>query len=104
MELQKAFDMKMDYHGKAEPIRVDEEGFICLTDLNKYFPTKRVRDWEVLGSTKDFLETVEQYLNSEDSRSLKLIKKKRGRYDGGTYAHQLIAFEFCTWLSTEFKL
>jgi hypothetical protein len=32
------------------------------------------------------------------------VTKKRGRYDGGTYAHELIAFEFATWLSTEFKL
>lgn len=29
---------------------------------------------------------------------------KSGRYDGGTYAHPDIAFEFASWLSPEFKL
>jgi len=31
------------------------------------------------------------------------IVAKRGKY-GGTYAHKLIAMEFCMWLSPEFKL
>lgn len=29
---------------------------------------------------------------------------KRGKYDGGTFAHLDIAFEFASWLSPEFKL
>ena len=32
------------------------------------------------------------------------IKSRAGRYGGGTYAHQDIAFEFGSWLSPEFKL
>jgi len=104
MELSKAFEMNMDYYGKVEPIRVDIDGFICLTDLNKFFPKKRIRDWETLGTTKEYITTVNKYLNSDDPRSLELLKKKRGRYDGGTYAHELLAFEFATWLSPEFKL
>ena len=32
------------------------------------------------------------------------IKVKRGRYDGGTFAHVDIAFEFASWISPEFKL
>ena len=32
------------------------------------------------------------------------IVSKRGRYDGGTYAHSEIAFEFASWISVEFKL
>ena len=31
------------------------------------------------------------------------IRSKSGRY-GGTYAHRDIAFEFCSWISPEFKL
>ena len=104
MKLQKAFEMRVNYLGINETIRVNENGYICLTDLNKYYPTKRIRDWEGLKTTKEFLSTVEEFLNSEDSRSLELIKKQRGRYDGGTYAHELVAFEFATWLSPEFKL
>ena len=29
---------------------------------------------------------------------------KSGRFGGGTYAHQDLAFEFCSWLNPEFKL
>ena len=32
------------------------------------------------------------------------IVSKRGRYNGGTYAHSDIAFEFASWISAEFKL
>ncbi len=32
------------------------------------------------------------------------IVSKSGRYDGGTFAHPDIAFEFAIWLSPEFKL
>lgn len=32
------------------------------------------------------------------------IMSKSGRYDGGTFAHPDIAFEFASWLSPEFKL
>ena len=32
------------------------------------------------------------------------ITSKAGRYDGGTFAHKDIAFEFGSWLSPEFKL
>ena len=32
------------------------------------------------------------------------IISKRGRYNGGTYAHSDIAFEFASWISAEFKL
>ena len=32
------------------------------------------------------------------------FQSRGGRYGGGTYAHQDIAFEFGSWLSPEFKL
>ena len=32
------------------------------------------------------------------------IISKSGRYDGWTFAHSDIAFEFASWLSPEFKL
>ena len=32
------------------------------------------------------------------------IVSKSGRYDGGTFAHPDIVFEFASWLSPEFKL
>ena len=39
---------------------------------------------------------------AEKTNSIGLVAKT-GRY-GGTYAHRDIAFEFCSWISPEFKL
>ncbi len=104
MELSKAFEMSIEYLGKADPIRVDKEGNICLTDMVKFFPKKRLDNWIRLESTKEFTETVESFLNTSDVSKLKAIHRRRGKYDGGTYAHELLALEFATWLSPEFKL
>lgn len=105
MDLIKAFNMKVEWMGKADPIKVDSSGFVCLTDMVKFFPKKRLRDWESLGATREFLEALgKDILNSDDSRALTLITKRRGRYEGGTYAHELVAMEFATWLSPEFKI
>ena len=38
-----------------------------------------------------------------ETNSIGIISKS-GRYDGGTFAHPDIAFEFASWLSPEFKL
>ncbi len=107
MKLARAFEISLDYLGHSDPIRIDVDGYICLTDLVKYFPKKRLDNWMVLRSTKDFIEVLGQSLNTLDSSDLKnieLLKRKRGKYEGGTYAHELIALEFATWLSPEFKL
>ncbi len=104
MELSKAFNMSIEYLGMADPIRVDENGFMCITDMAKFFPKKRLDNWLRLDSTKEFIETVSKFLNPSEMSTLKPILKKRGRYDGGTYAHDLLALEFATWLSPEFKL
>ena len=106
MKLEKAFNVSLDYLGHNDPIRVDEDGYICLTDMIKYFPNKRLDNWMVLKSTKDFIDVLLNTLNPSDLKGGKntVLKRKRGKYDGGTYAHELIALEFATWLSPEFKL
>lgn len=104
MELMKAFQMSVEYLGRADKIRVDGDGRVCLTDMAKYFPRKRLDNWMRLGSTTEFIETVDRFLKTSDVSDLKSIYRKRGKYDGGTYAHELIALEFAAWLSPEFKL
>lgn len=104
MELKKAFEMSIEYLGQCDPIRVDGKGYVCLTDMAKFFPKKRLDNWMRLDSTKQFIETVSSFLNTSDVSCLKPIYRKRGKWDGGTYAHELIAMEFATWLSPEFKL
>lgn len=119
---------------KVEIMRVDETDYISLTDLARYAddeePRLPIRDWmrnkEVIsylglwesihnrnfkggefatfkneaGSNK-FKMSPKKWINATNSIG---IISKSGRYDGGTFAHPDIAFEFASWLSPEFKL
>lgn len=110
------------------------DDFISLTDMaklkNAEFPAEVVRNWLRTRSTLDFIGAWEQLYNSNfnlvefsqfknqagvnsfimspekwiKSTNAVGIRSKPGRYGGGTFAHQDIAFEFATWLSPEFKL
>lgn len=105
--------------------------FISLTDLIKSIQDgeQLIKNWLRNKNTIEFLGIWEQLNNSNFNLvEFDLIKKESGtnrflmsvnqwvtktgaigirattgRY-GGTYAHKDIAFEFCTWISPEFKL
>jgi hypothetical protein len=111
----------------------DGNNYICLTDIAKYRnatePFSVINNWMRSRSTIEFLGLWE-YLNNpafnpiefdrfkmqagsnyfvlspqrwiESTNAIGIISKS-GRY-GGTYAHEDIAFEFATWISSEFKL
>jgi hypothetical protein len=112
----------------------NENSYISLTDIAKRFgerPDQVISNWIRTRATLEFLGTWEVLQNSNlDFNSLNFegIKKqagtptfvlsvtdwvaqvnakgiyaKAGRY-GGTYAHQEIALEFCSWISPVFKL
>ncbi len=114
-------------------INKEEKDFISLTDIAKYRnqsePFAVINNWmrsrstiELLGlweklSNPDFkpLE-FERFKNEAGSNYFVLspqrwieatnaigIISKSGRY-GGTFAHRDIAFEFASWISSEFKL
>ena len=51
--------------------------------------------------TNAFVMTPQKWISK--TNAIGLISKA-GRYGGGTFAHQDIAFEFASWLSPEFKL
>lgn len=112
----------------------EAEDFISLTDMARYknpnAPKDVVKNWLRLRSTIDFLGLWEKLNNPNFNRvefdSFKNragenaftlspqqwikstnaigIISKSGRYNGGTFAHKDIAFEFASWLSPEFKL
>lgn len=105
MKLDKAYERTIRFYGKENPIRIDKNGYICLTDMVKFFPEKRIRSWLRLESTKEFIEIIKNNnLTRSDLSGLKPIISKSGKYYGGTYAHELLALDFATWLSPEFKL
>jgi len=107
--------------------------FISLTDIARYRnsqePFSIINNWMRSRSTIEFLGLWEK-LSNPDFKPLEFerfrseagsnyfvlspqrwieatqavgITSKSGRY-GGTYAHRDIAFEFATWISSEFKL
>lgn len=59
------------------------EGIMLEAGLNRF--TLSVKKWQ------------------ERTKAIGLLARA-GRYGSGTYAHRDIAFEFCSWLSPEFKL
>src|SRR3989344_9402539 len=112
----------------------DNEDYISLTDIARYKnaeePKDVVRNWMRAKSTIEFLGLWEKinnplfkgiesdsFKNEAGSNAFVLapqkwiektnaigIISKSGRYDGGTYAHKDIAFEFASWISVEFRL
>ncbi len=110
----------------------NKEDFISLTDIARYRDAERsdyvLQNWMRNRSTIEFMGLWEQF-NNPDFNSIEFdgikmqaglnsfsltpkrwikatnakgIVSKTGRY-GGTFAHRDIAFEFASWLSSEFK-
>ena len=119
---------------KISVLRIDNKEYISLTDLARYAdseePRLPIRDWMRNKEVISFLGLWESihnddfkggefdtFKNEAGSNTFKMspqkwiretnaigIISKSGRYDGGTFAHPDIAFEFASWLSPEFKL
>lgn len=119
---------------KVGILRVGNIDYISLTDLARYAdsdePRLPIRDWMRNKEVISFLGLWESmynenfkggefhtFKNEAGSNKFKMspqkwiretasigIISKSGRYDGGTFAHPDIAFEFASWLSPEFKL
>ena len=108
-----------------------DDDFICLTDMAKKFGgDDLVYSWMRNRNTLEFLGIWEQIHNPDfkgsefdtfkeeaglnsfrltpkkwiDSTRAFGIQSKAGRYGGGTYTHKDLAFEFGSWVSTEFTL
>jgi hypothetical protein len=118
---------------KIGTLKLGKEDFISLTDIarNKNFeePKDVVKNWMRSRTTIEFIGLWEQlnnpnfkgvefdsFLFSAGSNSFTLsptkwieatnakgIISKQGN-SGGTFAHKDIAFEFASWVSSEFKL
>lgn len=111
--------------------QINDKDFISLTDLAKDFGgSDQIKNWIRTRRTVEFLGTWEVINNPNfnmvgfhhvmyESGSEKFIMSptqwiertngigiiaKSGRFGGGTIAHKDIAFEFCSWLSPQFKL
>ena len=115
-------------------MRINDEDYISLTDLARYKnpdnPGDVIIKWMSNKSSFDFYSLWEELFNDNfklaesrefkndsatqsftmsPSRWIKLTNSvgfisKRGKYDGGTFAHPDIALEFASWLDPAFKL
>ncbi|MBQ8233958.1 MAG: KilA-N domain-containing protein [Bacilli bacterium] len=115
-------------------IRVGNKDYISLTDLARYKnqlnPGDVIIKWMSNKSSFDFYCLWEELFNEEfklaESREFKNDSSnqsftmspsrwismtnakgfitKRGKYDGGTFAHPDIALEFASWIDSAFKL
>lgn len=122
------------YDRKIRIMKVGDDDYISLTDLAKYAdleePRLPIRDWMRNKDVISYLglwETIHNksfnrgefapFKNEAGSNTFKMspqkwirntnaigIISKSGKYNGGTFAHSDIAFEFASWLSPEFKL
>ena len=98
MELKRALELHTEYNGITGLVKCDGD-YICLNDLNEYFPNKRIDVWLKTAQTKELIEAVEKSIIPLKSG----IITRRGK-GGGTYAHNIIAMDFAMWLSVEFRL
>ena len=119
---------------KINVLIIDNKEYISLTDLARYAddeePRLPIRDWIRSKEVISYLGLWESinnenfkggefdtFKNEAGSNKFKMspqkwiretnaigIISKSGIYDGGTFAHPDIAFEFASWLSPEFKL
>jgi len=115
-------------------MRVENKDYISLTDLARYKnesnPGDVIIKWMSNKSSFDFYCLWEELFNEDfklaesrefkndsanqsftmsPSRWISMTKakgfvSKRGKYDGGTFAHPDIALEFASWIDPAFKL
>lgn len=114
MHLKKALEISVEFEGFINGIHVDNEQYFNLNHMAAFFPNRELRNFIQSPITKDYIKLVESELNKDLNdgfdRSLTTqkfkpaIKTKRGRHNGGTYAHKYVAMKFAMWLSPEFEL
>lgn len=115
-------------------IRIDGVDYISLTDLARYknddYPGDVIIKWMSNKSSFDFYclweelfnenfklaesrefknDSAKQSFTMSPSRWINMTNakgfiSKRGKYDGGTFAHPDIALEFASWIDPAFKL
>ena len=115
-------------------LRVENIDYISLTDLARYKNPDNPGDviikwmsnkssfdfyslWEELSNEDFKLAEFREFKNDSSTQSFTMspsrwikvtnakgIISKRGRYDGGTFAHPDIALEFASWIDPVFKL
>ena len=77
--------------------------FYCLWEelSNPNFKLAESREFKNDAGNNSFTMSPSRWINSTNSKG---FISKRGKYDGGTFAHPDIALEFASWIDSAFKL
>ena len=68
---------------------------------NEDFKLAEFREFKNDSSTQSFTMSPSRWIKATNAKG---IISKRGKYDGGTFAHPDIALEFASWVDPAFKL
>lgn len=77
--------------------------FYCLWEelFNEDFKLAESREFKNDSSTQAFTMSPSRWISTTNAKG---FVSKRGKYDGGTFAHPDIALEFASWIDPAFKL
>jgi len=77
--------------------------FYCLWEelSNPNFKLAKSREFKNDSATQSFTMSPSRWI--KETNAIGFVSK-RGKYDGGTFAHPDIALEFASWVDTAFKL
>lgn len=77
--------------------------FYCLWEelSNSNFKLAESREFKIDSATQSFTMSPSRWI--KETNAIGFISK-RGKYDGGTFAHPDIALEFASWIEPAFKL
>lgn len=77
--------------------------FYCLWEelSNPNFKLAESREFKNDSATQSFTMSPSRWIKETDAIG---FVSKRGKYDGGTFAHPDIALEFASWIDSAFKL
>ncbi len=77
--------------------------FYCLWEelFNENFKLAESREFKIDSAIQSFTISPSRWINTTNAIG---FVSKRGKYDGGTFAHPDIALEFASWIDTAFKL
>ena len=77
--------------------------FYCLWEelFNENFKLAESREFKNNSANQSFTMSPSRWINETNSKG---FISKRGKYDGGTFAHSDIALEFASWIDPAFKL
>lgn len=90
--------VEAQYHGLA--VHFTEEAWFNATEAADRFG-RRVNDFLVLPSTKEYLAALEEVVGANTGKSGNWLKTQRGS-KGGTWMHPRLAVAFARWLDPKF--